>query len=63
MEDFNAVPHCPYCGRKMQFNKVASTDTLRQYLCGCRGIIFHKNVPKWIAPVELQKKDKSSWRP
>lgn len=51
MEDFEQVPYCPHCGRRMQFNKMASSMTVHQYLCGCRGIVFHKNI---IIP---QKKD------
>ena len=50
MED-HQVPTCPHCGRRMQFNSGVSTPTVKQYLCGCRGVIFHKNV------VVEQKKD------
>ena len=45
------VPNCPHCSRKMQLNTAVGTVTLKQYLCGCRGVVFHKNV---VVP---QKKD------
>jgi hypothetical protein len=38
------APTCPHCGRRMQHNTAIKLETVRQYLCGCRGIVYYKNV-------------------
>lgn len=38
------VPTCVHCGRPMQLNTAVSTEFLKQYVCGCTGIIFHVNL-------------------
>jgi hypothetical protein len=44
MESKEATPHCIECGRQMQLNTAASSEFLKQYLCGCNGKLKYVNV-------------------
>jgi hypothetical protein len=44
MAELREIPRCPYCGRIMQLNKAASTEEILQFICGCQGTIFHRNI-------------------
>lgn len=52
------IPLCRYCQRPMQLNTAMSTETQKQYMCGCRGFIYYTNVPNWKSPLELRRKNK-----
>lgn len=39
----------------MQLNTAVGTQTVTQYMCGCRGSIYFVNVPNWRPPLELRK--------
>jgi hypothetical protein len=49
------IPACRYCQRPMQLNAAASTATVTQYMCACRGAIYFVNAPNWKPPLELRK--------
>jgi len=40
----------------MQLNTAMSTETQKQYVCGCRGYVYYHNVPNWKPPLELKGK-------